>query len=302
MMPTWGVVTTVRAPEEQILAFVAHHLALGAARIWVYFDDPADPAHDRIARLPRITAIRCTDWYWALRGGRDRRHQSRQVQNARHAQHRCRLDWLTHVDVDEYIHAARPVAEILAEVPGAEVTLRMEPFEALHDPGLPDDIFTARRFRGPLQEGHAPLIPAVFGPMAPLLAKGSLAHGLGKCFLRPRTRGVDLDLHFALVRKARLMPPFHPDLRLLHFHAENPDAWRRALPFRLAKGAYHHPVERPLHAYLAGAGEAELQRFYEAAMMLTPEKAALLEAQGRLVTADLGLRAKVERLLAGACA
>jgi hypothetical protein len=295
----WGVVATVKAPEDQVLAFVAHHLSLGAAQVWVCFDDPADPAFDRIARLPRVTAIRCTDWYWLLRGGRSARHRSRQIANARHVQRQCRLDWLAHLDVDEFLHAPGPVADILAEVPAAVPTLRMEPFEALHDPGLPDDIFTACRFRGPLRDGWARLRPAIFGPFAGPVSKGSLGHTLGKAFSRPGFPDLALGLHAAFLNRIAIEPPFHPDLRLLHFHAADPVAWRQALPFRLRRGAYHHAEEETLRIFLSRAGDDELDSFYREVMTLTPEKAALLSQHDRLITADLGLRAKVARLLAG---
>ena len=42
--PSWGTVTTLRAPLAVVLAFVAHHRAAGAAEVWLFFDDPADPA------------------------------------------------------------------------------------------------------------------------------------------------------------------------------------------------------------------------------------------------------------------
>jgi hypothetical protein len=302
MTVKWGLVTTVKAPEDQILAFVAHHLSLGAQQIFIYFDDPDDPAFARVSQLPRVKAIRCTDLYWILRGGRPDRHQSRQIRNARHAISRCRLDWLGHLDIDEFLHAPEPVAGILAAVPRDVPSLQMDAFEAMHDSALPDDIFTARQFRGPLQGDHAWLVPAIFGPFADILAKGSLGHTLGKCFLRPRIRGVAMDLHVALVNGLRHKPPFHPSLRILHFHAQNPDQWRRALPFRLARGAYHHAVERPLKSFLSQATDPELRAFYQDAMTLTPEKAALLQAHDRLITADLRLRAKIDTLLAGGVA
>lgn len=298
-MVNWGLIATVKAPEEQVLAFVAHHLALGASRIWLYFDDPDDPAFARIAGLPRVTATRCTAWFWAIRGGRPARHQRRQVHCGRDAQRKCRLDWLGHIDVDEFLHASYPMAEVLADIPAEVPSVRMESFEAMHNPNLPDDIFTARQFRGPLRNQHLALHPAIFGPAAALVSKGSLAHTLGKSFCRPRVRGLRLDLHVVFLNKVQLHPPFHPDLCILHFHAQNPVAWRHALPFRLARGAYHHPPERQLQSYLAGASDEELRRFYKATMTLTPEKTALLQAHDRLVTADLTLRAKVDALLAG---
>lgn len=298
-MPSWGIVATVKAPEEQVLAFIAHHLSLGASQIWLYFDDPDDPAYAAVSRLPHVKATRCTDWYWALRGGRDRRHQDRQIRNARHAQRKCRLDWLGHVDVDEFLAAPRPVEKILAEVPSEVVNVRMEAFEAMHDPALPDDIFTARQFRGSLQEGYEHLHQAVFGPMSALLSKGSLGHGLGKSFCRPARSGVRLDLHLVFQDQQLLKPRFHPELRVLHFHAQDFAAWRIGLPHRLEKGAYSHPIEQQLKAYLSGASDTALLDFYQTVMTLTPEKTDLLQAHGRLVTTDLRLRDKVKALRDG---
>jgi len=299
-MPSWGLVMTVKAPEEQILAFIAHHLSLGASHFWFYFDDPDDPAFARIARLPRVTATRCTNWYWALRGGRPMRQQIVQIRNVRDAQRRCRLDWLGHIDVDEFLHASRPIADMLAEIPADVPNLAMDAFEAMHDPELPDDIFTARHFRATLRNQHTALRPAIFGPMTNYMTRGSISYPHGKSFCRPRAKGASLRVHSVFVNGKRLQTPFHPDLRVLHFHAQDPADWRRALPFRLAKGAYHHPGLEAFRAFIATADEEALTEFYTETMTLTPEKIALLEAHGLLVTADLGLREKVKAFNSGA--
>ncbi len=68
-MARWGVCATVRAPADQVLAFVAHHLDLGADRIWLHFDDPDDPALVLAAPLPRVTAVACDDAYWRTSWG-----------------------------------------------------------------------------------------------------------------------------------------------------------------------------------------------------------------------------------------
>lgn len=298
-MVSWGLVATVKAAEDQLLAFTAYHLSLGAERVWLYFDDPDDPALTRMASVPRVTVVRCTSWYWAMRGGRPPLHQTRQMLNARHAQRRCRLDWLGHIDVDEFLHAPQPVADVLAAVPPEVPNILMEPFEAMHDPDLADDIFTARHFRGPLHRQYQDLQPAVLGPSAPFLPKGTLGHGLGKSFCRPTAKGVELLHHLVSVNGQKSRPTFHASLRILHFHAQDPAAWRAALPFRLQRGAYNHASDQPLKAHLDGASNAVIDDFYRHAMVLTPEKVALLQTNDRLITADLGLRAKVADLLAG---
>ena len=299
-MPTWGVVATVKAPEEQVLAFIAHHLALGAACIWIYFDDPNDPAFALVSRLARVKAVLCTDWYWILRGGRHPRVSLRQARNCSHAQRGCRLDWLAHIDVDEYLFAPEPVADILAKVPAAVPCVVMEPFDALNSPDAPDDILRSRHFRGALLHQNIGLQAAIFGQSASLLTKGTLGHTLGKSFCRTGVRGLVLGLHFATLKGDTLCPPFHPTLRLLHFHAQDRAAWRLALPFRLGKGgAYSGRSDQQLRGVLTNASEAVIDVFYDDVMTLTPEKAALLRANDRLITTDLGLRGKVAALLEG---
>ena len=155
-MATWSLVATVKAPVPKVLAFLAHHLSLGADHIHIYFDDPDDPTPDAIASLPvrvqtRITATLCTADHWARMGKRHDQHQNRQSRNARDAYQRCTTAWLGHIDVDEFILPGRPVTEILDTTRSTDLLVRMEPFEAMHDDALPDDICTARVFRGALR-------------------------------------------------------------------------------------------------------------------------------------------------------
>ncbi|NJS39028.1 MAG: hypothetical protein HC783_08465 [Rhodobacteraceae bacterium] len=93
--------------------------------------------------------------------------------------------------------------------------------------------------------------------------------------------------------------PFHRSLRILHFHAQDPAAWERSLPFRLSQGAYNCDADRPLQTHLTDASPEVIRLFYADTMTLTPEKAALLQEHGRMITCDLSLRAKVGALLAG---
>lgn len=291
----WGLVSTVKAPPEKVLAFIAHHLSLGAARIWLYFDDPEDPAYDLVADLPQVTPVRCDDTRWATAGNRPDRHQNRQSRNAQAAYRACRLPWLGHIDVDEFLWPSRPVSEILADYPADQPTLRMEPYEAMHDPSLPDDIFTARAFRGPLKARFAHLRTPVLGSYAAVLPEGHLSHTNGKSFFRTGVPGLSPRLHGAFMNKERLPgPPFDRRLRLLHFHAQDRDAWLAALPFRLTRGAYQYHPE--LQDLLSNAGPEEIAFFYDRTQILTPDLADILRGESRLIEARLRLRDLVAAL------
>lgn len=38
------IITTVRDPGVRLESFIRYHLALGIAHIYIFFDDPEDPA------------------------------------------------------------------------------------------------------------------------------------------------------------------------------------------------------------------------------------------------------------------
>lgn len=302
-MASWSVVATVKAAEDKVLAFLAHHLSLGAHHIHIYFDDPDDPAPDIIATLPdaqrsRITATRCTAEHWAAMGNRQERHQNRQARNARDAYQHCTADWLVHIDVDEFILPAGPVGDILDTARPDEILVRMEPFEAMHDPTLTDDIYTARLFRGPIKHDFWRLRNPTLGKYRKIMRDGLLSHSVGKAFFRAGVRGLAPRLHGGMLRGTRIKAPgFQPDLRLLHFHAQDMTAWLAAVPFRITRGAYQY--NPPLQAFLAAASNEDRVAFYLATQTMDAEIADIFKEVGIAVEADLGLRAKVAALRNG---
>lgn len=293
-MTSWGIVATVKAPVGKIWAFAAWHLHLGATRIFLCFDDPDDPAIGHLDH-PRLALLRCDTAHWQPLGGRPDRHQNRQSKNAAHVYRQAGLDWLAHVDVDEFLFPDRPMAQILSGLMPDQFLCRAEPFEAMHNPALPDDIYTATEFRGALKPRHTALRPPVLGRYAEVLPEAMLSHANGKAFFRTGVPGLSPRLHGAFRDGQRLEgPPFQPGLALLHFHAQDRAAWLAALPFRLTRGAYqYHPA---LQEFLASARPDEIDAFYAETQILTPQKRELLRSEGRLVEARLALRDKVAQI------
>ncbi|MGP3696987.1 glycosyltransferase family 2 protein [Rhodobacter sp. NSM] len=293
----WGVCATVAAPPEQVEAFVAHHLELGATRIWLFLDDPEAPEAGSLADLPEVTVTRCTlGWWRRTLGYRPARHQNRQTHNIKHVYAKSRVSWLAHLDVDEFLLSEEPVSPLLAAVPADQPLVRAAPWEALSDAALPDDVFTARHFRRavPGKECAAERDIA-FGPHAALLPEGALSHSAGKCFFRTGLARFEPRLHGAFRAGERVRDvPFHPALTLLHFHAEDRTRWLERLPFRLRLGAYQ--FNKNLQDYLLAAGPAEVAAFYDRVQDPDPATRAALDARGLLREVRLGLRAKMAKL------
>lgn len=291
-LPRWGVATTLQAPPDQVLAFVAHHLDLGAQRIWLHFDDPADPAADLLSGQAGVTVIRCDAAWWAdVAGSRPTTHQERQVKNITRVTRRAKLDWIGHFDVDEFLTATRPVAGILAELPPDRLILRAEPWEALHDPALPDDIFTARAFRRQLPGDAGDLASILYGVRGALLQHGMLSHTVGKCFFRTGQRQMVARIHGARINGENVFGGrFHPDLALLHFHAADRAGWLERLPFRLERGAYQYRPE--MRAWLLAASPDEVRAFFDAIQTARRDLLAQLTRHDLLLVTDLRLRAR----------
>lgn len=296
-MARWGICTTLKAPLPQVLAFVAHHLELGADRIWLYFDDPNDPAIDVVAQLPRVETTRCDAAYWAgFKAGRPDQHQNRQGQNMRRCYKWVDMPWICHIDVDEFILANGLVAGALDTTPQDVTMVRMSPWEALHDPGLIDDIFTARHFRAALRGKRWKADRnIVFGNYAFLLPEGTLSHASGKCFFRTGLRKFHPRLHGAVgIGVGPAGAHRHADLALLHFHAQDRTQWLDRLPFRLERGAYRENIG--LTTYLQICGEAGLIKFYDRVQTARPDMLDHLREIGALIETDLNLSAKVAKL------
>lgn len=293
----WGVCTTVKAPLDRIMAFVAWHSALGAHRIWVHLDD-ADPVSAHILnQLDHVTAVLCDDAYWAAKGGRPHQQEVRQGYNVQRIYNEGAVPFLAHIDVDEFLLPARPMADILRDWPDGQPFIRAQPAEALHDPALADDIFTANRFRLPFGHGQAEAGKrAVLGEYAPLLPRNMLSHHAGKSIFKTGIEGLLPRIHAASLGAGRkpLSIGLHPDLTVLHFHAQDRAAWTAAVPQRVVAGAYRY--NEPLAAFLKGATPDMIDAFYEATQMATPAMLARLDGMGLLLRTDLGLRDKVGRL------
>ncbi|MFQ1699299.1 glycosyltransferase family 2 protein [Loktanella agnita] len=198
--PTWAVVATVDEPPALVQVFVDWYRRLGASEIFLYFDQPDDPAATGLPDM--VTVCRCDADHWARLGKRrPEKHQIRQLRNATDAYRNMQSDWLLHVDADEYLWATQPVADCLtrfdattdcAIVPVAE---RVFVAEQAHVP-LAGPF--RRPFTGAVAQGRA-----LFGPDYALSLRGLTGHAIGKSFTRA---GQELEISIHRPRYLKSAP------------------------------------------------------------------------------------------------
>ena len=224
--PTWSVVTTVDEPPALVQSFVAWHLHLGAEKIYLFFDNPDDPAAAMFAHLPQVSVVRCDRDHWLRQGNaRPLRHEVRQVGNARAAYATCRSDWLVHIDADEFLWPRGDLGEVLgaaSEDADAIIVPVAERVQRPDDPGL--TIFEGA-FRRPAlirpEEGLR-----IFGPDYRMTYRGLTDHAQGKSFVRTGRR-LSMSIHRprAEGRDPEMWRPEPEDITLLHFDGLTPAFW-----------------------------------------------------------------------------
>ncbi|MFW2541768.1 glycosyltransferase family 2 protein [Primorskyibacter sp. 2E107] len=295
-LPTWGTVSTVKAPLTAILDFAAWHLELGAHRLYLYLDDPTPQTEAILSAHPKIRVWQTDAAWWEKRGGRPDKHQVRQCRNARHANNRKpEVDWIAHIDVDEFLLPGFPVAEQLAGQSADTLCARVRPVEALAPgPGTAPQGTAFKAFHLD-QSRRQQASEACFPTFGAHLSGGFLSHVAGKLFFRSGLKGLDIKIHN--VTLDGVQNPGQVELtgcELGHFHAADWDHFIAAYRFRLQRGSYRAELKPQVRRGDAlnlhdlfdlierSGGEDALRAFYAEVCTATPALCDRLEEHGLL--------------------
>lgn len=300
----WGLVSTVKAPLPQIARFAAHHIDMGAQALHIYLDAPDAGAAAFLGRHPRIHVTQCDAAYWRA-CGRDRmaQHQLRQAFNATRTLRdtSATLDWLGHIDHDEFLITNRPVAEILASVGQDKAIARVPPAEALAREDGPPRHFKLTHKQAGIKKS---LLQEIYPTFGLHLFGGFLSHTGGKIFARPGIPDTRLGIHTLKYKGEDATNRIKPDgIYLAHFHVPDWAHFRDHLDFRREKGSYRANDARPemgqgeLLSYLqAEEGEAGLRAFFDEICADTPELRDRLSRHGMLLAHEFDFDASVRRV------
>lgn len=299
--PKWGLVATIKAPVHEILNFAAYHLESGAHRLYLYLDEENPEAFSALKSHPKIRVTTCNERHWKrVNNRRPVKHQVRQAVNATHAYHRrAEVDWLIHMDVDEFLWSETPIAQPLATLPANVTSARIRPIEQLSGDG------TAFKAHIPAGSTNDAVLARLYPTYGEHVKGGFLSHVQGKVFVRTGLEGIELRIHSVFQDGTRDPDQVElPGLDLCHCHAPSWEYWQRSFQYRLDKGAYRAELSpaRPrkfggvtLHDLLsqirAEAGTAGLRDFFEEICLDTPELRQRLEKEGLLKIRDLNLDA-----------
>ncbi len=296
----WGLCATILAPAPEILRFAAYHLEAGAHRLYVYLDNENPEAFAALKAHPKVRVTTCDAAWWDKQGGmRPKKHQVRQTVNATQSYNRRPdVDWLIHMDVDEFLISDQPVADILGTMPADTPALRIRPMEALSGDG------TAFKAFVPPGPDRARIVADLYPTFGVHVKGGFLSHLAGKVFVRTGMEDVRVQIH-NVFRQDEIIPSDDSDrIDLAHMHAKTWENWIAAYRYRLAKGSYRaelgpnkprdkggmsmHDLFRMIEDLDGAAG---LRVFFDEVCADTPHLRSRLDAHGLLRKFNLELDA-----------
>lgn len=314
----WGIVSTIKAPAEAILNFAAYHLEAGAHRLFIYLDAPCPEARPFLKAHPKIRVFDCDEASWTKRRpkeGKPDKHQVRQSLNATRAYRRqCEgLDWLAHIDVDEFLWAKAAISDILAALPPTCSWARTRPIEMLSQNSAPLASEMAFKAHIPSGPDRGPLVGRLYPQFGEHLKGGFLSHIEGKLFIRTGLPKASLRIHNVFQNQEPIPQGKElPEIELCHLHATTWEHWQKHYRFRLERGSYRDELKpaRPrekggvtLHEMLsaleADQGVTGLRSFFEEVSHDSPTLRQRLESEGLLRLHRLDLVAKRKKHFPG---
>lgn len=308
---TWGIVATVKAPAKTILNFVAYHLDLGADRVFVCLDDDNKEAFDALRAHPKVTCTINDKDFWIEKFGRQpAKHQVRQTRNASRIYRQAKsVDWLFHIDVDEFLCPKADLGETLAQLPSDCLVVRVPPCESLciEDQNPSDKDTVLCKARPQSRNLEKSLQPELYPKYHGVLASGFISHTQGKIGVRTGLKKIRFGIHRAFQNEDQALSDIRTDqIELCHKHVESWDKWLKIMEFRLTKGSYREELTQNLrqgaaltfHQLFRGLtadGNTELREFFEEVCLATPELCDRLANHGLLRRFALDLEAKCAR-------
>jgi hypothetical protein len=312
---SFAISSTVKAPYDEVLWFAHYHLEAGASHIFLWLDDPSDPAAERI-KDPRITVTRCDSSHWDALGVEDRGNiQARRSGNAIRALELAEglgIDWVAVIDYDEILYSGRPLTEVFSQVDDRVDVLRFEVWEAAmtrHDNPRPfEDVTYFKPHPLPLQVARAgsPMIyiqwvsfilrlfiAKLLGVRSATHKTFTVGHRSGKSAMRSRCRFPAIGSH---------APVPSPDqtvvwraargAALLHFDTCDYSGWKQKWNARQSGslqwvGRDHRRRYMDDYQLAVKGGDESLREFFITTKGLTPRTCNILTMLGLLKKVSL---------------
>ncbi|MCC1491544.1 glycosyltransferase family 2 protein [Cognatishimia sp. F0-27] len=282
--PSWSVVATVAEPLPLLMAFVAHHVSLGAREVILHLDTPDAEAERVLGAVPGCVIVPPGD----RAAGVHMPTPMRQARNATQTYRTVQAEWLLHIDADEFLVDIDHVMRALRSAPAEVMGVGVRPCDRFWLSETPPETIFDGQFRTVPHPPQPFDVEAVYGDAARYLDLGLSGNAADKCFTRTG-QALDIGVH----RPARpdgTPVPIHVMSRatLLHFDGLTPAHFIAKMARKIEQqpnwSAFPAPGRRAqlVALWQAGRDQAVRDRLVRDTKCVTPEQRAALAEAGRL--------------------
>jgi hypothetical protein len=308
--PTWGVVCTTSAPLILVQAFAAFHLRAGARRVAIYDDLCQYGSHLRTSSSDSVTVVCCNNSYWKHKGTKPADHRVRQTYNANHAIGLLGVDYIAHLDVDEFLVSRSSAVDkqLASHWRPATQAFRIPPCEPLYRriPKTLSEVWQADAFklRFPPGEKGVKMAEEIHGARGRLLRRGLQGHAVGKVMMQAR-EGLSLGIHRGFYNRKPPALSNNHDLLVCHFFAMGISDWmskleRRLTPARISSESESRRQFLNLFDSAKQNGTSAISSLYEAWNVCSEHALERLQTAGYLFRVDLEIAEALRERYPGA--
>jgi len=147
--PRIATLTTLKGPLKETLLFVRYHLSAGIEKMFLFFDDPADPAIASLRDNPRVDCVPCDRHHWGSTDPRPLAIEERQHYNAWRGLRLAReqgFDWVIHIDSDELVYSKCGLERLFGTLDPSVQVLHFPTLEAIPEKLAFENVFAEARF------------------------------------------------------------------------------------------------------------------------------------------------------------
>ena len=146
-----AIISTVKAPIEELKMFIFHHKRIGVGEIIFFIDDYDGSDLSEIEQLGNVTLVKCDSEYWEELGvDRPISIESRQVMNVNRGAALAQsfgCKWLVHIDNDELLIVKNDIKAVFSCIDDSVDAVRFDMFEAVPDKINHCNIYEPRLFK-----------------------------------------------------------------------------------------------------------------------------------------------------------
>jgi hypothetical protein len=309
-----SLTTTIRAPIGETLSFVQYYLNEGVDQIYLFFDDPNDPAIPILEKNPQVICTKCDNKHWDNIDPRGMSIEERQHYNSRIGLEMARRnghEWILHVDSDELVFCKKGIKNVLAEIKPSVQVVNFPTLEAVQHKLEYDNVFAEvstfkvvppqiygnrkerylLRFRGGYQEVAKKVVS--FLGYKKILSDGFIyGHILGKSATRTSANIARLGNHYPTPESdENLNTIVAKKAWLLHFEVRGVAAWCEKWERRYngdARSTSMPPrTDRIGKKVMSVYGEGDIEKMqdlYQDLYFLRPNEKSILKLFGLIKT------------------